>query len=996
MTPPAFRLAALTVLALCLMTPTTWGRNFQSADETAIRTLVERYFAAYAKKDLEAMVQMWSDKSPDLATAKVRMKETFRISDQIEMKNLRFRQLKIEDDHATVLVTLDASAIDTTTKRPRDGLGKQSQALTFERAGGEWRISSYSSAEEELAGRLVAAKSETEREALLAEDTELLTPTLARSINRIGERFRMQLDFDQAMRSYQLMKSVAERIGDKYTLAASLNFIGMVLVLQGDYEGGIESMTRSVQVREEMGRRDLLTIPLGIMGHAYDQQGNNIKALEIAYKQLAIAEEFGDKTGAAHANYDIGLFHRSQYSLDLALEYLKKSVKAGEELGETALVAESLESIAGTYSLAGDYHAAIDAENKALAVMGNPTSGISAALMFRSIGDVHLAHGSYSLALEQHLKSLHTIEASGVKYSVVITLTSIAIDYYSLRDYEKAIEYAERAAKLARESDLLESLSQSRSYAGLAYRALGRTEEARRAFEEAIATNETMRAQVGGGEQERQRFFEAKTLPYYAMVELLAADNKYEQALVYAEQAKGRVLLDVIRSGRASINKPMSAEEREREKRLSMQAVSLNTRIQAESARPQSSPARLIELKKSLDQARLDQKAFQAKLYSEHPDLRVSRGDAPPLTMEQANELLPDSKTALIEYAVAEDRTFLFVLTESPQRGREKPVLKLYDLKISRKDLVERVLMLNQRIANNDLEYGGPAGDLYNLLIAPARQQLQARTRLIIVPDDILWETPFQALRSPEGRFLIQSTAISYAPSLAVLREFVKSRKLGSAGTLFAMANPKLEAEVISRSKNVLMGASFEPLPEGERLVKDLRQIYGAKSSKVYVGAEAREEVFKAEAGKYRILQLATHGVINNASPMYSHVVLAQSDNAKEDGLLEAWEIMKMDLQADLAVLSACETARGRIGPGEGIIGLTWALFVAGCPTTVVSQWKVESSSTAELMLAFHRNLQAGATKSEALRQASIKLMSDKKYNHPFYWAGFIVVGDGG
>jgi CHAT domain-containing protein len=127
---------------------------------------------------------------------------------------------------------------------------------------------------------------------------------------------------------------------------------------------------------------------------------------------------------------------------------------------------------------------------------------------------------------------------------------------------------------------------------------------------------------------------------------------------------------------------------------------------------------------------------------------------------------------------------------------------------------------------------------------------------------------------------------------------------------------------------------------------------------------------------------------------MYSHVVLAQSGDQKEDGLLEAWEIMQMDLQADLAVLSACETARGRIGAGEGVIGLSWALFVAGCPTTVVSQWKVESSSTTELMLAFHRNLQLGANKSEALRQAALKLMNDKRYNHPFYWAGFIVVGN--
>src|SRR5262249_31699044 len=136
---------------------------------------------------------------------------------------------------------------------------------------------------------------------------------------------------------------------------------------------------------------------------------------------------------------------------------------------------------------------------------------------------------------------------------------------------------------------------------------------------------------------------------------------------------------------------------------------------------------------------------------------------------------------------------------------------------------------------------------------------------------------------------------------------------------------------------------------------------------------------------------------------MYSHIVLSQPEgNQKEDGLLEAWEILNLDLKAKLVVLSACETARGRVGAGEGVIGMMWALFVAGCPTTVVSPWKVDSASTGEVMLGVHRNLKsaggagsAAVSKAEALRQAAIKLMRSGKYHHPLYWAGFIMVGDG-
>ena len=172
--------------------------------------------------------------------------------------------------------------------------------------------------------------------------------------------------------------------------------------------------------------------------------------------------------------------------------------------------------------------------------------------------------------------------------------------------------------------------------------------------------------------------------------------------------------------------------------------------------------------------------------------------------------------------------------------------------------------------------------------------------------------------------------------------------------------------------------------------------MYGARSQ-VFIGAAAREDRLKAAAAEAGVLHIATHGVLNDAAPMYSHLALATNDE-KEDGLLEAWELMQLDLKADLAVLSACETARGRIGAGEGVIGLSWALFVAGVPSTLVSQWKVESSSTRDLMLGFHRGLRSKTrplTKAEALRQAVLSLLKNPRTDHPFYWAGFVLVGDG-
>lgn len=209
------------------------------------------------------------------------------------------------------------------------------------------------------------------------------------------------------------------------------------------------------------------------------------------------------------------------------------------------------------------------------------------------------------------------------------------------------------------------------------------------------------------------------------------------------------------------------------------------------------------------------------------------------------------------------------------------------------------------------------------------------------------------------------------------------------------MGNPAWGSGEVERVKAVYRDENFGNLPLAETEVAKLRQIYGEEGSHVYIGREARESRFKAEAAQSKVLHLATHGVLNNASPLYSYLLLADEGGGREDGLLEARELLQMKLQAELAVLSACETARGRVGTGEGLIGLSWALFVSGVPTTVLSQWKVESDSTSQLMVAFHQNRKKGLSDAEALRAAALAIRNEPAYQHPFYWAPFIVIGAG-
>ncbi|MCM3903281.1 MAG: CHAT domain-containing protein [Pyrinomonadaceae bacterium] len=758
---------------------------------------------------------------------------------------------------------------------------------------------------------------------------------------------------------------------------------------------------------EKLENKLLTADTLSKIGSVNYSQGNYGLALAYYHKSLRLREALGDKAGMVTTLTGIGNVHFVQRSTDLALEYFQRSLALGQEVGNRRPIAHTLIGLGVAYRDRGDYALALEHFEKSLKFSEELGERLLASYALYQIGFANQVRGNYDLALEYYRKSLTLKEALNERRGIAETLNDIATVQYEQGNYRSALETAARAVAIAREIGFRETLWEAPTTAGRAHRMLGQPEQSRHAFEEAIAAIEDFRTQVGGGEQELQRFFENKVSPYHAMIELLAAQNDHREALAYAERAKSRVLLDVLQTSSARITKAMTAQEQEQERRLRSELVSLNTQISREKQRQQIEETRLADLNARLYKARLEYEAFHASLYAAHPELRVQRGDVKTVTVEETARLLPDARTALLEYVVTDERTYLFVLTIGSDITRGGVKLQSHTLAIKRKDLAEQVTAFRQQLAKRDLTFRPAASKLYDLLLSPARADLNGKQTLVVVPDGALWELPFQTLLDAQGRYVIEGHALSYAPSLTVLREMTNLRRRktndkATSANLLAIGNPALGQETVERVRLVYRDERLDPLPEAEREVKTLGQLYGATRSKVYIGSEAREDRLKSEAESVSVLHLATHGILNNVSPMYSQLVLAQSaSGASEDGLLEAWEIMQLDLNADLVVLSACETGRGRVGAGEGMIGLTWAFFVAGTPTMVVSQWKVESASTTRLMLEFHRNLQSKMEKSQiskakALQRAAVRMLRSAGTRHPFYWAGFILVGDGG
>src|SRR5439155_4984612 len=345
--------------------------------------------------------------------------------------------------------------------------------------------------------------------------------------------------------------------------------------------------------------------------------------------------------------------------------------------------------------------------------------------------------------------------------------------------------------------------------------------------------------------------------------------------------------------------------------------------------------------------ADLDQ--FNAEMAMRHSPHAV-----PPIP-EAADVVAAWHGAPILEYAIVRHSVVAFVLHDGNIAARHLPRTS--------EEIQNLAKRLSLSIEQRNLRVDRDARRLYDALIMPIHDLLPRRGPLTIVPDHFLWNVPFDVLISHSGKFLGAERALSYAPSLTMLESIPRRMQRSTPRQLLAFGDPAIGASTRAKAtafRDFPLGA----LPDAAHEARELSTVYGRNHSTVLTGASARESAFKKLAAHYRILHLATHGIVDRDSPLYSALVLAQSPNDGEDGLLEMREIRELDLHSDLVVLSACDTACGEVYPGEGVIGLSWAFLTAGCPTTVVSQWKADSHATAQLMIEFHRHLRAGDTKA--------------------------------
>lgn len=415
-------------------------------------------------------------------------------------------------------------------------------------------------------------------------------------------------------------------------------------------------------------------------------------------------------------------------------------------------------------------------------------------------------------------------------------------------------------------------------------------------------------------------------------------------------------------------------------------------------------------------------------------------------TKKKLTEIPVPSDVAILNYFVDEDGDLIRLFVYTSGRWRYSEIR--YDL-----ELRKHIKNFQSVLRNQKADFRTPAKELYGLLIKPVEALLSNKTSLVIIPDSVLWQLPFQALiRTGSGsidelsreRFLIEDFSVHYAFSVThmlgagELRKAREKRSTRVSKDVLAIGNAAFDYEkmvlkpepddvpfntrpsvVHFTIKNGVptkyipkRSITLEPLPGAAIEAGHLVGIYGPARTDRWIDAESSKPRFLKNASSYRIIHFATHGILDDENGLNSSLAFTQRPFGKvsgsarrkgpgtseigEERLLTSQEILRgLKLQADLVVLSACDTANGEVSEGEGLVGLTWAFLGSGASNVVASQWRVNDGKTPELMKDFHARMlfNPGHPVSRSLRESTLKLMQDPDYFHPYFWAGFSSIG---
>jgi CHAT domain-containing protein/Tfp pilus assembly protein PilF len=793
------------------------------------------------------------------------------------------------------------------------------------------------------------------------------------SLNNMGLVFSRQHDLEQARQAFEVALPLLQ--GNPDGMAYSLTGLGLIAQDQGDLDKALLYYERARDLRP--GDPTILSNMAGV----HLRRGNLQAALNLYVQSLALGGPGGlEKAEIVH---NLASLYSALGEPEKALALYEQVLKLQQ--GNPRYAAFTLNSIGAVLFAMGDIRGAREKFEHALE-LSRDKRGRNVAAEAQALHNLGRLHEDEEP--ERALQELNEALALRNKdfTARARTLLEIGATQVKLGQLEQASASFTQALDLATRIRARALISRCRLGQAKLDRARGQLTAALEKIAKGLEVVETVRSDVASDDL-RTSFFAANREFYELYVDLLLQRNEapgdQARALVASEQARARGLRDLLAEGKIDVGGGVDRKLRQEELALTGQLDQTESQLTQvrQASRPDEAAARRLEEK--LLKIEQQQHVLVGQIRAQNP--RYAEVHYPESLDAQKIERMLAPQAALLEYAVGQERTALFVVTREG--------LAAYTLPFGARALNERVGRLRKALKSPSpalkRDYLREAAALYHDLVAPAEGSFRSKRELLISPDGVLHLLPFEALLTgpstepiPRLPFLLRRYAIAYVPSASVLAGLRASYRSADrkerAPSLVAFANP--------------LTPKLAPLPESEREASSISGLFPPGHARLYVGREATKDklIGKTLDGRSRV-HFAVHGILNERWPQLSGLALTRGGNKDDDGFLRVHEIFNLKLNADLVVLSACDTAGAQVN-GEGLVGLSRAFFYAGASSLVVSLWRVAESSTPELMVNFYRQL--GKGKALALQTAKLELIEKERYAHPFYWAPFVLVGE--
>jgi len=855
----------------------------------------------------------------------------------------------------------------------------------------------------------------------------------AKCLLNIGNVYSSLGQYKEALDYHRQSLEISRRIGDVAGESDCLNNIGIVYKSLGQYKEALDYYKQSLEIKRRIGYAAGEASSLNNIGIAYYSLGQYKEALEYHRQSLEIVRKIGDTEGESRSFNNIGVIYSSLGQYKEALEYHRKSLEINRKIGDVKGEGDNLTNIGVVCYSLGQYKEALDYHRQSLEIKRRIEDVAGESACLTNIGIVYYSLGQYKEAIEPFQEAVKISEGLSELETVWKSYRGLGEALWKSGKAEDAVAHYKKAV------EVIEELYQFTT---------GLKEEERSSM-------------IG-----KKSFVYREFIELLLELHRKQPDKGYnKQAFTIAEKSKSRTFQELMAKAGAKIAFSGEVKDEtfrkmiEREQQLIGELTNLRGLLTQELSKPEkqrkqevidSLRAQLGKSEKSLNDL---EKEIEVK-YPRYADLKRPKS----LTVEELQGILKADET-VVSYVVGKDKLAAFIIG--------KKSFKLVEIDTSKEELSKLMRRFRRGLEDvrevRDLEKFRPevAYELYQKIFYPLTSELKGMSKLYISADDILYTLPFEALVDKEINekvfgearerggvylseystlhYLIDTYTITYLPSVSVLRSLRKYEKPGYgrwSKPLIAFADPifsqedikeevknkvevkekdikqkgisqetQLTVQILTRSTgSEKLERLKESAQEAEAISKELK----GKKEDIYLREKASEEnIYKTNLKDSRYILFSTHGLLGGDFSGVAEPALALTliDNPPgRDGFLTMSEVLGLDLNTELIILSACNTSgRGdKAGSGEGFVGLTRSFMYAGGKSLLVTHWSVESEAARDLMVEAMK-LMKNKTKPDALREAklimkkSIRQKGNERISlsHPFFWAPFVLVGEG-